>query len=631
MSRRLRVLISAYACEPQKGSEPEVGWQWALQMARFHDVTVLTRNNNRNAIERELEILRGKQPLPAFVYHDESPFLLELKRNFSALKLYYILWQRSAHTLIGELHRSKPFDLFHHVTFAAFRYPSAIWGHGVPCVWGPVGGIESIPIRLLPWFHFRSLVREMARDVHNLIQAAPFHVLPKRAAATTVTLASTLEMQRAFARLGFESRLMPTIGLHTGALPYRPRESHGGPLKFLFVGNIITLKGIEFALHALKESGTNATFTLIGDGNYLPAARKLTKKLGIEKQVEFRGRIPRTDVLKLYSDFDVFVFPSLHDTGGYAVIEAMFNGLPVICLDCGGPAIAVRDGCGVRVPASSRAGVISGLAGAFREYDRQRERITEHGQRAREVILRDYDWEKKGMQMDEVYQQAVLRMTDESRKKTYSGMGGATYALQKVVSIKGILLAMLALLLVGGWGFLSVSELKHEARQIVDDTLPGLSYAGEANAYIVDSSRTLFYVIVDDTAERARLRLELNGLTEQTSGYLKAYDQQIFSDEDRQNFENVVRLRDEYLKTREQVLNLATAGRKQEALAMYNDTLLPLHVKVKAAADKMFAFNMREGRERGNRIMAICTITQIVLAVTSVVIFLLGFFIGFLK
>src|SRR5579872_5344670 len=106
MSKRLRVLMSAYACEPNKGSEPEVGWQWALQMARFHDVTVLTRSNNREAIERELELLREKQPLPTFVFHDESPFLLELKRSFSALKLYYILWQRSAHVVIGELHRT---------------------------------------------------------------------------------------------------------------------------------------------------------------------------------------------------------------------------------------------------------------------------------------------------------------------------------------------------------------------------------------------------------------------------------------------------------------------------------------------------------------------------------------------
>src|SRR6266436_5550763 len=148
MSRRLKVLISAYACEPAKGSEPEVGWQWALQMARFHDVTVLTRTNNQSAIEAGLEKLQGQQPVPKFVYHD--------------LKSYYVRWQASARKVVAKLHGANRFDLLHHVTFAAYRYPTAIWGHGVPCIWGPIGGAESIPAPLLPRDHPASFVAESA-------------------------------------------------------------------------------------------------------------------------------------------------------------------------------------------------------------------------------------------------------------------------------------------------------------------------------------------------------------------------------------------------------------------------------------------------------------------------------------
>src|ERR1700686_5022098 len=51
----LRILLSAYACEPGKGSEPGVGWHWAVEMARLgHRVTVLTRQNNRAGIELAL-------------------------------------------------------------------------------------------------------------------------------------------------------------------------------------------------------------------------------------------------------------------------------------------------------------------------------------------------------------------------------------------------------------------------------------------------------------------------------------------------------------------------------------------------------------------------------------------------
>src|SRR5947209_4514992 len=177
MSQRLRVLMSAYACEPNKGSEPEVGWQWALQMARFHDVTVLTRENNRQPIEAEIARIGNSHPVPRFVYFDCSPLALKIKRSSGAIQLYYLLWQRKAWDIIHRLLRQTDFDVIHHVTFAAFRYPAAIWGHGKPTVWGPIGGVESIRLSLLPWKHPRSLAHEFVRNLSNIIQTAPYHVL----------------------------------------------------------------------------------------------------------------------------------------------------------------------------------------------------------------------------------------------------------------------------------------------------------------------------------------------------------------------------------------------------------------------------------------------------------------------
>ena len=441
MSQRLKVLISAYACEPGKGSEPEVGWQWALQMARFHDVTVLTRANNRQAIEPALAALRGRQPLPLFIYHDRSPMLLEFKRRAKAVKVYYLLWQRSARDVVARLHEMHQYDLMHHVTFAGFRYPVAIWGHGAPCIWGPVGGIESIPFALLPWHHPASLWHEVLRNANNLLQAAPFHVLPRRARATTLILVSTREMQEAFAKLGFDSEVMPTIGLKPAELPFQPHRQTSGPLRLLFVGNVVTLKGLDLALAALQQSQTDATLTVIGSGNYLEAAKRLTERLGLREQVRYQGRLPRAEVLKVYGGYDVLLFPSLHDTGGYAVIEAMFNELPVICLDCGGPAVVVSAGCGLKVPLGGRAEVIADLAGAIRCYDQNRAAILEHGQTAREVVLREFDWDKKGAQMDERYHEAVSRSraqpTPSAPSIGYSGMGVFTRFVHHIFSLGG--------------------------------------------------------------------------------------------------------------------------------------------------------------------------------------------------
>lgn len=414
MPRRLKVLLSAYACEPGKGSEPEVGWQWALHMARFHDVTVLTRANNQPPIAREVERLTGCQPLPRFEFYDCGRLLLGLKRRVLGIKGYYWFWQRTVRRVIAEMHRQHRFDLLHHVTFAGFRYPTAIWRHHVATVWGPVGGIESIPAPLLPWHHPPSLGRELFRDFNNFWQSVPFYVLEHRGRATTVVLASTHDMRYTFQRFGINCLIMPTIGLSPDELPPNlPRAPRSGPLRLLFVGQLITLKGVDLALEALRASGTAATLDFYGTGNYLRAAQRLTQHLGLQSRVTFHGRRPREEILTVYQQFDAFLFPSLHDTGGFALIEAMANELPVICLDCGGPAIAVAEGCGQKIPLGTRRQVIAGLAEAIQRYEHDEPLRLAHGRAARQTILDRYDWNRKAEQMNEVYQMAVEKFARE--------------------------------------------------------------------------------------------------------------------------------------------------------------------------------------------------------------------------
>ena len=48
---RLKIFVSAYACEPNLGSEIGVGWHWVLEMSKFFELWVLTRESNRHTIE----------------------------------------------------------------------------------------------------------------------------------------------------------------------------------------------------------------------------------------------------------------------------------------------------------------------------------------------------------------------------------------------------------------------------------------------------------------------------------------------------------------------------------------------------------------------------------------------------
>ena len=155
--RKLSILLSAYACEPDKGSEPGIGWKWARNLAQAgHQVYVITRENNRASIEEALR----KHPIPGvrFAYYDLPRWARWWKKGGRGVHLYYFLWQWGAFQVAKRLCRQHSFDVVHHITFGVFRQPSFMAFLGLPFVFGPVGGGESAPHPLRQSFPTRGKV-----------------------------------------------------------------------------------------------------------------------------------------------------------------------------------------------------------------------------------------------------------------------------------------------------------------------------------------------------------------------------------------------------------------------------------------------------------------------------------------
>ena len=139
----MRVLVSAYACEPGQGSEPGVGWNSARQAARFQDVWVLTQGEGRQGIQAALA--RKALPRVRFVYVDLPPWALFWRKGRGGREVHYRLWQLAAYFVGRRLHRKVGFDLVHHVTFVCYWRPSFLALLPAAFIWGPVGGGESAP------------------------------------------------------------------------------------------------------------------------------------------------------------------------------------------------------------------------------------------------------------------------------------------------------------------------------------------------------------------------------------------------------------------------------------------------------------------------------------------------------
>jgi glycosyltransferase involved in cell wall biosynthesis len=373
--RPLRLLLSAYACEPDKGSEPGVGWRWAIETARLgHQVVVITRSNNRAAIENAL---RNRPDLLAlsnlrFVYFDLPSWLRWWKRGSRGVHAYYVLWQLGAYWRARRLHRNEPFDAVHHITFGVTRHPSFMGRLGIPFVLGPLGGGEHAPLALRRHFPLAGQLSDAVRDLANFVARVDPFVRQMLDAADVILVKTRDTLAWLPTRYRDKAHCRLEIGSDAVA-PAAPgaRRKSGEP-RFLYVGRFLHWKGMGLGLLALaqlRRQGIAATLTLVGQGPQAQRWRALAADLGIAEAVHWVPWLAQKELLASYAGFDALLFPSLHDSSGNVVLEAMARGLPVVCLELGGPGELVDASCGSVVPVAGRneEQVVAGLAAALRE------------------------------------------------------------------------------------------------------------------------------------------------------------------------------------------------------------------------------------------------------------------------
>ncbi len=408
----MRVLLSAYACEPGKGSEPAVGWNWAQQISRFHEVWVVTRANNRGPIEQAM----AGHPLPNvhWVYYDLPRSISFWKRGQRGVHLYYYLWQIGACRLARKLHARIGFDLVHHVTFAQYEIPSFMGLIGAPFLWGPVGGGESAPLAF--WFDFshRGKLFELRRNLGRWF-ASIDPVARMAARRSRFALATTEETARSMRRVG-APRLMvhPMIGLTGQELQYFASFPirRTGPFRVISMGRLLHWKGFHLALRAFARfhsSYPDSEYWIAGQGPEYGLLQTLARQLGIEDRVVFWGQLTLDQVYGRLAQCDVLVHPALHEGFGVVCLEAMSAGRPVICLDLGGPAFQVTEATGIKVSAVSPQQAVTDLAAAMLRLAQDPELRGRMGQAARQHVAEHFNWDKLGEYMSCLYTQ----LTDE--------------------------------------------------------------------------------------------------------------------------------------------------------------------------------------------------------------------------
>ncbi len=405
-NKRLKVLISAYACEPNRGSEPSVGWNFVTTMAQYHDITVLTRTNNKKIIE---EYLNSKPINLKFVYHDLPKWAGWWKKGCKGVQLYYYLWQLTAIPMVKKCHTKSNFDLCQHLTFVKYWVPSCLAWLDIPFIWGPVGGGDSTAKGFLKDAGLKGRVYELTRNLTRKI-AVIDPLLKFTAKRCSMNISVTKETIQCVKKLNknINTKLMTQVGITSEELTKIDEiiayKKNSDDTIFLFAGNLLFLKGIHLGLNAFaKCKYKNSQFHIIGDGPERKKLEQLAMEKNIYSRVHFLGQKTREEVWKIMKSADIIVHPSLHDSGGFVPVEAMACKKPIICLDTAGPSILVPEDAGCKISVTSKDETVDEICKSMNQLADNSQLRDKMGESGRKHVEENLLWQTRIKIFSQIY------------------------------------------------------------------------------------------------------------------------------------------------------------------------------------------------------------------------------------
>ncbi len=412
MSTRLRPLLLAEAANPEWVSVPLVGWSLARALSARTDAHLVTQVRNREALLRA-----GLREGPDFTAIDTEALAKVLWKAGTLLvgeqkgftvhtalgSLSYYLFEHLVWRTFGARIVRREFDVVHRITPLSPSTPSILAGRckraGVPFVVGPLNGGVPWPREFAA---FRRREQEWLSYVRGVYKLLPgYRATLRDAAAVLVGSRTTFaELPASAVRL-----YLPENAIDPERFVARRTRQASLPVRAVFLGRLIALKGVDMLLEAaapLVRAG-RLTVELIGDGPERAPLEAQAQHEQLGAGVTFTGWLPHREVPARLAEADVFVFPSIREFGGGAVLEAMAVGLASIVVDYAGPAELVTPKTGWAIPLGPRPELVARLGARLEALCADPVELDRRGAASLDRAHRQFTWGAKADRVIEVY------------------------------------------------------------------------------------------------------------------------------------------------------------------------------------------------------------------------------------
>jgi len=326
-----------------------------------------------------------------------------------------LVTQLAQRRVARQMVRQHGIQVVHQPTPVSAREPSLLTDLDAPLVIGPMKGDTDYP----PAFrNEESLLTRMAIGVGRASAGWLNWIFPGKRQASILLVAN--KQSRSALIDGTSAKIFDLAENGVDMKVWRAtrgKAADSSTCRFVYVGRLVRSKGVDLFLRAFAEvvdSGCEISGLIVGEGPLRAQLQAQAEAAGIlgsagnqHGKVHFAGWQSQAEVADLLVDQDCLVLPTLLESGGAVLLEAMAVGLPVIATQWGGPAEYVDETCGILVPPDSRDSLVEGLTTAMERLARDPQLRRKMGEAGRRKIERFYTWDTKIDRILDFYREAV--------------------------------------------------------------------------------------------------------------------------------------------------------------------------------------------------------------------------------
>lgn len=407
----LKILINAYACSPNWGSEPGMAWNWCSNLAKYCELYIITEGEWRDEIEEALKTHPNGKNMH-FYYNPVPEKVRKMCWDQGDWRFYYYYrkWQKKTLKIAQQICKEHKIDVIHQLNMIGFREPGLLWKiENIPFVWGPVGGMELMstgflngePFKLKFTLYLKNLINGLQRRYQPNVNKAL-----KRASGLTAATKGVYDFVKEYHNK--EIILLNETGCYERELPEKRQEKE--TFDIVWVGKFDYRKQLGLAIESIAKLKEYKKLKLhiIGSGTDGETSRykTLSANLGIDDMVVWHGKIPNAEVQRIMRKSDIFLFTSIMEGTPHVVLEAIQNALPVICFNACGQSGVVNETIGVKIPLTNKERAAVDFSNAIRRLynntDELKQMSINCNQRQKEI-----SWDGKAKTMVGIYEKAI--------------------------------------------------------------------------------------------------------------------------------------------------------------------------------------------------------------------------------